>query len=437
MDLREAAGLPHYPELRWITLEAIRSLRMPATNNEVDDAVATSLSLTPSQRDVQAANGTKSELSFRVGFCRSYLKIAGALKSERPGYWRLTPDGLDMTPETVERRLADYHRDRRQEKLGRATNRQVQGVAATEARGNVDDDAAGEAAWGEELLDRLLRMSPDAFERLAQELLRSSGFEAVKVIGGSGDGGIDGTALYRFALISFPVYFQCKRHERTIGASVVRDFRGAMAGRADRGLIITTASFSRSAEREATRDGAGLLDLIDGDKLCELLKEHGLGVVVKERRVEDVTIDHGYFDRFESRAKEANPPKELEVDVKTASGRPKRRSLPRAVTWSYLGQDRPEKNAADMYEHIVGQLYKDHGGVSFYRRLRDEIATNTRSHIGESRKEADPEERATRSLPGGWYLNVHSPNKQKEEWIQVACECAGIEYGVDLAIEWP
>jgi len=133
--------------------------------------------------------------------------------------------------------------------------------------------------------------------------------------------------------------------------------------------------------------------------------------VVKERTVEDVTIDHGYFDRFESHAKEANPPKELEVGVKAAPGQRKRRALPRAVTWSYFGQDRPEKNAADMYEHIVGQLYNDHGGVSFYRSFRDKIATTTRSHIGESPNEADPEGRSIRSLPGGWYLNVHSGNK--------------------------
>lgn len=410
---------------------------MPATNDEIDDAVAAILSLTPSQRDVQAANGTKSELSFRVGWCRSHLKIAGALNSERRGYWRLTSEGLDMTDETVERRLAEYFRDRRQEKPGQASNRQVQGVVATEAGGNVDDDATAEAAWSDQLLDRLLRMSPDTFERLAQALLRSAGFEAVKVVGGSGDGGIDGTALYRPSLISFPVYFQCKRHERTVGAPVVTDFRGAMAGRGDRGLIITTGSFSRSAEAEATRDGAALLDLIDGDRLCELLKEHRLGVVVKERTVEDVTVDHGYFDGFESHATKANPPKELEVDVKSVSGQRTRRALPRAVTWSYFGQDRPEKNAADMYEHIVGQLYDDHGGVSFYRRFRDKIATTTRSHIGESPKEADPEGRSIRPLPGGWYLNVHSGNKQKAKWIRAACECAGAEFGADLVIERP
>ncbi|MCY3927736.1 MAG: restriction endonuclease [Acidobacteria bacterium] len=280
-------------------------------------------------------------------------------------------------------------------------------------------------------------MSPGAFERLSQELLRSSGFEAVKVIGGSGDGGIDGTALYRFSLISFPVYFQCKRHKGSIGAPVVRDFRGAMAGRSDRGLIITTGSFTSDAKREATRDGATPLDLIDGDSLCELLKERGLGVVVRERTVEDVTIDSEYFDRFEGASGTTQrPSKEPEGGAEKPPTEHTRRSSPRAVRWSYLGEDRSEKNAAAMYEHIVGQLYSDHGGVSFYRTFRARIATNTRSHIGESPKEADPEERSIRALPGGWYLNVHSGNQQKLRWIQAACECAGIAFGKELIVEF-
>ncbi len=199
MNSREAAGLPLYPELRWVTLEAIRRLPMPATNDEIDEAVGTNLKLTPVQRAVRAANGAKSELGFRVSFCRSQLKIVGALKSERRGYWRLTSEGVDMDEETVERRWAEYLRDRRQEKLGRATRRQVRSSAATGADGSADDDKPGEAAWNDELLSRLLDMSPGAFERLAQELLRSSGFEAVKVIGGSGDGGIEARGVHRRA----------------------------------------------------------------------------------------------------------------------------------------------------------------------------------------------------------------------------------------------
>jgi restriction endonuclease Mrr len=99
-------------------------------------------------------------------------------------------------------------------------------------------------------------MSPAGFERLAQRLLREAGFISATVMGRSGDGGIDGLGVYRLSLVSFPVYFQCKRYRGSVGPGVVRDFRGAMAGRGDKGLVITTGSFTGDAKREATRDGA-------------------------------------------------------------------------------------------------------------------------------------------------------------------------------------
>jgi restriction system protein len=94
-------------------------------------------------------------------------------------------------------------------------------------------------------------------------------------------------------LVSFQVSFQCKRWKGSVGASVVRDFRGAMVGRADKGLIITTGNFTAEARREATRDGAPAIDLIDGETLCELLKERRLGVTV--RKVEDINLDSAFF----------------------------------------------------------------------------------------------------------------------------------------------
>lgn len=139
-------------------------------------------------------------------------------------------------------------------------------------------------------------MSPDAFERLAQRLLREAGFRNVEVLGQSGDGGIDGVGVYRVSLVSFPVYFQCKRYRDSVGPNAVRDFRGAMSGRGEKGLLITTATFARAAREEATRDGAPPVELINGDDLCDLLKEYDLGVVTKERVVEDVTVDSDFFD---------------------------------------------------------------------------------------------------------------------------------------------
>jgi restriction system protein len=136
-------------------------------------------------------------------------------------------------------------------------------------------------------------MKDDAFERLCQRVLRESGFVKVEVTRRSGDGGIDGIGVLRVNLVSFHVVFQSKRWKDTVGPGVVRDFRGAMVGRADKGLIITTGTFTADARREATRDGAPAIDLIDGDALCSLLKDLKLGVRV--RLVEEVEIDPAFF----------------------------------------------------------------------------------------------------------------------------------------------
>lgn len=116
------------------------------------------------------------------------------------------------------------------------------------------------------------------------------------MLGKSGDGGIDGLGVYKVSLVSFPTYFQSKRYAGSVSSSAVRDFRGAMSGRGDKGLLITTGSFTPSAKAEATRDGAPPVDLVDGEDLCDLLKQYRLGVRVEERVVEDVTVDAAFFD---------------------------------------------------------------------------------------------------------------------------------------------
>ena len=139
-------------------------------------------------------------------------------------------------------------------------------------------------------------MEPDAFERLTQRLLRESGFIQVEVTGQPGDGGIDGKGIMRLGgLLSFHVIFQCKHYRGSVGIGVVRDFRGAMVGRADKGLLITTGNFTRDAEREATRDGAPAIDLIDGELLVEKLKQLELGVKTKVIESEEAEIDREWF----------------------------------------------------------------------------------------------------------------------------------------------
>lgn len=156
--------------------------------------------------------------------------------------------------------------------------------------------SAFELPWQDQLLECLLKMTPAAFERLCQRILRESGFIKVEVTGRSGDGGIDGIGVLRLNLLSFHVFFQCKRWKGSVGASVIRDFRGAMVGRADKGLVMTTGTFSTDARREATRDGAPAIDLVDGETLCELLK--GLKIGVSIRKVEHVLVEQNVFLEF-------------------------------------------------------------------------------------------------------------------------------------------
>ena len=162
------------------------------------------------------------------------------------------------------------------------------------------EDETDDGVWQEELLGVLGAMVPDTFERFCGRLLRESGFESVVVTGRPGDGGIDGQGVIQLAggMIGFPVYFQCKRYSGSVSAGAVRDFRGAMQGRGDKGLIITTGSFTLEAKREATRAGAPPIDLIDGVKLADKIKELELGVSVDKRIVEDVTVDAEWFSSF-------------------------------------------------------------------------------------------------------------------------------------------
>lgn len=156
--------------------------------------------------------------------------------------------------------------------------------------------SAFETPWQDVVLECLLKMKPSAFERLCQKILERSGFIKVDVTGRSGDGGIDGIGVLRLNLLSFHVFFQCKRWKGSVGASVIRDFRGAMVGRADKGLVMTTGTFSTDARREATRDGAPAIDLVDGETLCELLK--GLNIGVSIQKVERVLVEQQVFLEF-------------------------------------------------------------------------------------------------------------------------------------------
>ncbi len=215
-----------------------------------------------------------------------FLGKAGALENPSRGVWAITEKGKSLTKEAVKHIPAEVRKQYKLEK-----DKKPKGLEE-------EDDLQPESKdWQDELLAVLTtQMKADAFERLAQRIMRESGFVKVEVTGRTGDGGIDGVGVLRLALLSFQVYFQCKKYKGSVSASAIRDFRGAMVGRTDKGLFITTGTFTAEAKKEATRDGAPAIDLIDGDLLCDLLKNLKLGVATK--MVEEVSIDPEWFGKI-------------------------------------------------------------------------------------------------------------------------------------------
>jgi restriction system protein len=283
-------SVPDYAQLLWPTVEAVQTLGGSGSIDEIVETVLQRQDFTDEQQQVLHGDGPQTEIGYRLAWARTYLKFMGLLVNSRRGVWTLTEQGRAVRREDIPRLHAEVLARLREEQ--RAKRQAIQ----------VRDDSVGEDQqiddardWRDQLLEVLMSVPPDAFERLSQRLLREAGFISAAVTGRTGDGGIDGLGIYRMSLVSFPVFFQCKRYRGSVGAGAVRDFRGAMAGRGDKGLLITTGTFTADAKAEATRDGASPIDLIDGRRLCDLLKEYELGVRTATRVVEDVSVEKEFF----------------------------------------------------------------------------------------------------------------------------------------------
>lgn len=281
-----APNLPQYQHLLWPTIVALRDLGGSGSIEEIVERVLQHGDYTDEEQAVLHKDGPNTEIEYRLAWARTYLKGMGLTDNSQRGVWSLTDDGRTVVESEIE--------PKRQEYILQVRHRRQQTDAADTAAESEETEPE-ELTWQEQLLDSLMQLHPAAFERLAQRLLREAGFISATVTGRSGDGGIDGLGVYRMSLVSFPVFFQCKRCVGSVGAGAVRDFRGAMAGRGDKGLLITTGTFTADAKAEATRDGAPPLDLIDGSRLCELLKQYELGVRTTTRIVEDVEVFPAFF----------------------------------------------------------------------------------------------------------------------------------------------
>ena len=275
-----------YEDLFNPTIQALKNLGGSASISEIEDEVSQILNLSDEEiNDIHKESRTK--LSYRLAWARTYLKNAGLLENSKRGVWVLTQKGNQVG--NVE-----------SEKIKKITREKLDEKKESESdiadSGTIDDpeNEIDEFSWQDNLLNIIKKIDPISFEKLCQRMLRELGFKNVEVTRKTNDGGIDGRGILRLGgVMSFHIMFQAKRYKDTVSSPVVRDFRGAMMGRGDKGLIITTGTFSREAKKEAARDGATPIDLIDGYDLVEKLKELQLGIDVE--MVEKITIDEDWY----------------------------------------------------------------------------------------------------------------------------------------------
>ncbi|MFN0093906.1 MAG: restriction endonuclease [Dehalococcoidia bacterium] len=276
-------------------LAALDHLGGSGRPREVTERVAEMVQATPADLLATTKSGT-ARFENQVAWARFYLAKAGLIDSSSRGVWALSEQGaarLAMTHEEAVAIFRAVHQTLTTEKV--AVEEEQDEDPPSPAAASPSSGAGVPATWKSELLTRLQSISPAAFEQFCQRLLRESGFQSVEVTGKSGDGGIDGIGILEVnALVSFKVLFQCKRFQGAVGSGQVRDFRGAMSGRTDKGIIITTGTFTSDARREAVRDGVPPIELVDSEKLVSLCEQAMLGV--KEFRT--LVVDEAYFEHL-------------------------------------------------------------------------------------------------------------------------------------------
>lgn len=290
--------VPKYYEMVRATLVSLRKRGGVATNQEIEDDIVAEMNLSEEVAAELHGRGPQTEVGYRAAWTRTSLRKIGAIepatgpKTGR-GVWTLTAKGRDVdwaesraeaeVKAAVRQSQEEAKQKKGQESAGTTRAKAEQLVPASP---ETDGDGA-EDSWKADLMEVLLQLDPAAFERLCQRLLHATGIEDLVVKGGPGDGGVDGTGRLKVGLVSFQVAFQAKRWSGTVGPAVVREMQGSMTSDVNHGIVVTTGHFSPSAKTQAKAPGAKQVELVDGERLCELLDEHDLGVKKMERREVD------------------------------------------------------------------------------------------------------------------------------------------------------
>jgi restriction system protein len=278
-------------------IEALKELGGSGRPSEVREVIAKQLNISETDR-TELLDGGAPRFDNQVAWARFYLVKEGLVDSSKRGVWSLSDRGREIESLSFDESLAIFRRIQSEfqpERIPEEAAQQEEIVEETIAPN--DTAVSDDSSYRKKLLEVLMSLPPAGFERLCQRLLRESGFEQVVVMGRSGDGGIDGQGILQInPFVSFKVLFQCKRYTGSVSVSQVRDFRGAMMGRADKGIILTTGTFTSDSQKEAVRDGVPPIELVHGDKLLDMFENLELGLTPRTT----YDVDHHFFREFQT-----------------------------------------------------------------------------------------------------------------------------------------
>lgn len=280
--------MPTYAQLVEATFAALKKLGGSGKNDEINSYAIITLKIPDEVLDVPHLNSTSlSEIHYRLAWARTLLKNYGAITNSARGVWTITPDFSNKKTVDGAYIQKNFHQKNHLGTKAELTDDQLEDSGV-----DIPDEVK---PWRKKLYEVLIHMNPYAFERLTQRLLRECGFDDVHVTKKSGDGGIDGTGKLRInGIFSFNIAFQCKRYQGSVGAAEIRDFRGSLTTDIEKGVFITTGSFSNPAKEEASNPGKQQIDLIDGEEFITKLAEYGIGV----REIKDYEIDEDFFSKI-------------------------------------------------------------------------------------------------------------------------------------------
>ncbi len=292
--------IPRYTKLIVPTFKALKELGGSGKNDEILDQIVKDLEIPDEVADIQHKGRTnKSELSYQADWARTYLRIYGVIENSSRGVWSIVPDYVSAVDLDAKEIIDTVTQEMRKSRTAKSKTL----PDSAEDDKPEDDDPSNDYVeypdelkpWRERLADILKNMDPYGFERLSQRVLRECGFTQVEVTKKSGDGGIDGTGKLKInGIFSFNVAFQCKRYNGVVGAPEIRDFRGSLTTSIEKGVLITTGTFSKAARDEAASPGKQQIDLVDGEEFINMIAEYGIGV----KEIKTYEIDESFFSKI-------------------------------------------------------------------------------------------------------------------------------------------